>query len=437
MPAVLNINPQEVDSLEKRSKYTVGVVGCWQRGIFYANAFADAGFRVVCTDADPSITKKAAKGKTPNSPPEAEAKLKNHITTGKIIVSGDIKKTVSQSDIITITVMSKIDEQKKTDTSQVSNACKQVGAALKQGSLVIYGGIAAFGFSENSMRETLENTSGLKTGLDFGLAYNPLLGIQEDAAFIVAADDPASLNAATNILGTIMKNVQAIRDFKVAEVAALFTVAKQDANLALANELAMLCEDANLDYFEVLKHLDSSDHAFCPSVAQDQNKQEAYLLLDSAENLNTRLRLPTLARQINEDMLKHAVILTQDALRSCDKAFRRARVAVFGRASEGSDTEAFVRMIEQKGAKVTVYDPTAKKASFDLRAVKSTLNEAVEGVDCIVVFSLQEQLNHLNLKKLRALMKSPSVIVDLAGKFSPEQVKTEGFIYRGLGRGTG
>ena len=71
-----------------------------------------------------------------------------------------------------------------------------------------------------------------------------------------------SLDAATNILKTITKNVKQINDIKTAEIATLFTVAKQDADTALANELAVFCESANMDYFEVLKLLDINSKAF-------------------------------------------------------------------------------------------------------------------------------------------------------------------------------
>ena len=111
------------------------------------------------------------------------------------------KKAVSQSDIIIIAIAAKVDEQKKTDYSQIVNACKQVGAALQQGALVIYGGIAGFGFTEGTVKETLENTSGLKAGQDFGLAYNPILTAQASIAnseLKVAAADKTSLNAAVN-----------------------------------------------------------------------------------------------------------------------------------------------------------------------------------------------------------------------------------------------
>jgi UDP-N-acetyl-D-mannosaminuronic acid dehydrogenase len=440
MPTVLNLQSEEVATNEKRSNYIVSVVGCGQRGIFYASAFAEAGFKVICSDADPSVIKRVAKGKTSSSQSKAESKLKSHITKGQISTTGELKKAVSQSDIIVITVATKLDEQKKPNYSQIVNTCKQVGAALHQGTLVIYGGIAGLGFVESTVKETLENTSGLKAGQGFGLAYNPILDADISSPNLelsVAAADKTSLEAAATILKTITKNVKPISDVKTAEAAMLFTVTKQDANTALANELAIFCEQASVDYFEVSKLLQLEDSSFCPSIVEEDNKNEAYLLLDSAENLNVKLKLPTLARQINEDMVKHAVNLTQNALRDCGKTLRRARVAVLGAANSASALDVFVKMLELKGGKVTVYYPNSRKETLDSRVVKSSLNEAVEGADCIVVLSGQEQFNHLNFKKFRALMKTPSAIVDLVGKFEPQQVETEGFIYRRLGRGTG
>ena len=217
MPAVLNLKPEEVDTNEKRSKYTVSVIGCGQKGILYANAFAEAGFKVICTDADPRVIKKVAKGKTPSSQPQVEAKLKSYINSGQISVSSERKKAVSQSDIIIIAIGAKVDEQKKTDYSQIVSACKQVGAALQKGALVIYGGIAGFGFTEGTVKETLENTSGLKSGQDFGLAYNPILTADASIANLelkVAATDQTSLNAASTILKTITKKVKEISDVK-------------------------------------------------------------------------------------------------------------------------------------------------------------------------------------------------------------------------------
>jgi nucleotide sugar dehydrogenase len=444
MPAVLNLKPDEIDTSEKRSKYTVSVIGCGQKGILFANAFADAGFKVVCSDADPSVIKKVAKGKTSFAEQEIEGRLKSLINSGQLTVTSDIKKAVSQGDIIIITVPAKVDDKKKIDYSEAVNACKQVGAVLRPSALVIYGDGAGFGFTEGIMKETLENTSGLKVGQGFGLAYIPIhnsdakvLKPMANLELKVAGIEKTSLDTATNILKTITKNVKQISDVKTAEIATLFSVAKQDANTALANELAVFCENANIDYFEVSKLLDFNDQSFWPTTVEEENKNEAYLLLESAENLNAKLRLPALARQINEDMIKHAVNLTQSALRSCGKTLRRARVAVLGTVNPNTATSVFVKMLELKGAKASLYDPAAKKEPLDSRVAKTSLNEAVEGADCIVILTREEQFKHLNLKKLKPLTKTPSVIVDLAGALEPQKVETEGFIYRGLGRGTG
>jgi UDP-N-acetyl-D-mannosaminuronate dehydrogenase len=239
------------------------------------------------------------------------------------------------------------------------------------------------------------------------------------------------------LVKTITKNVKQISDVKTAEVVTLFTAVKQDANAALASELAVFCESANIDYFEVLKLLDFNDPSFWPSTVDEENKNEAYLLLESAENLNAKLRLPTLARKINEEMVKHAVNLTQDALRSCNKTLRRARIAVLGTVNLSTTTMVFLKLLQLKGAKVSLYDSDSKSNALDSGVVKTSLNEAVEGVDGIVILTGEEQFKHLNLRKLKALSKTPSVIVDLAGALERKEVEAEGFIYRGLGRGIG
>ena len=117
------------------------------------------------------------------------------------------------------------------------------------------------------------------------------------------------------------------------------------------------------DYFEALKLLNFNDESFCPSTVDEENKNGAYILLESADNINAKLRLPALSRQINEDMVKHAVNLTQDAMRSCGKTLRRARVAVLGTVSPSTATGVFVKMLELKGAKVNLYDPVKKRSS--------------------------------------------------------------------------
>jgi len=449
MPAILRVKPEEIDTIEKRGKYTVNVIGCRQIGILYVTAFAESGYKVICTDADQSLVKSLAKGKTPFAEREAESKLKRLARKGQLSATSDLKSAVSQSDIILITITAKIDGKKSPDYSEAEKSCKQIGAALRRGTLIIYAGVAGFGFTEGVIKETLENASGLRVSEDFGLVYNPIyisngqiMGTISNEELKVAAIDKTSLDAASTVLGSITeRGVKKICDIKTAEAAALFTVAKRDANVALANELAIFCENACLDYVEILKLLETNlqETYFSPTIAEEDTRDGTYLLLESAENLTTKLRLPMLARQINEKMVRHAVNLTQEALRSCGKTVRRARVALLGTAKPKTAATTFVKMLEKKGAKAGLYDPSLSKNELaDMaRVLKRSLNEAAEGTDCMVILSEQEQFKRLNFKKLRAVMKMPAVIVDLTGMIEPQKVEEEGFIYRGLGRGMG
>ena len=440
MPAVLNLKPEELDTEEKRGKYTVNVIGCDEKGVLYAVAFAEAGFKVVCTDADQTLVKRLAKGKTMFYDREIEAKLKNFLRRGRLSATTELKNAVSQSDIVVMTLTAKIDGKNPPEYLEVETACKQVGTALQKGVLFIYGGTAGLGFTEGVIKESLENTSGLRVGEDFGLVYSPIQQVSApiaDCELKVAAVDKTSLESAANVLGTITrKKVKPLLGMKTAEAAFLFTIARHDANLALANELAVFCENAGIDYFETLRFVDAQKTGFMPTVeAEADYNNEAYLLLESGENLNAKLRLPALARKINEDMVRHAVNLTRDALRGCGKTLRRARVAVLGAAKPA--TLMFVKMLERKGAKTSLYDPWLPKTELPNmgRVFKRSLKEAVEGADCMVVLNELGRFKRLNFKKLRAVMKMPAAVVDLTGMIEPQKVGGNGFTYRGLGRG--
>ncbi len=448
MPSALHLKPEEISTKEKREKYTVCVVGCEGKGVLYATAFAEAGFKVSCTDVDQTMVRSLSKGKMMVSSREVETAMKKFVRRGRLDVTIELQRAVSQSDIVVMTLTAKIDRKKQPDYSEVESACKQVGKALSRGALFIYGGVAGLGFTETVVKETLENTSGLIAGRDFGLVYCPIkfFAQQSLASFVgqelkVAGLDGNSLDAAAQVLSVVTgRDVKQISDFKVAEASLLFSIAKRDTSLALANELAVFCENAGIDYFETLKLIDIDKTVFSPAVEiEEVGNSEADLLLENAESLNAKLRLPVLARKINEDIVRHAVNLTKDALRSCGRTLRRARIAVFGTAKAKSATVMFVRMLERRGAKVSLYDSLLSKKDFSdiARELKRSMKEAVEGADCIVVLTDQDQFKRLNLKRLIAVMRKPAALVDLTGIFEPENAVRKGFIYRGLGRGVG
>ncbi len=446
LPAVLNIKPEDVDTPEKRGGHKITFVGCGQKAVFYALAFAESGFKVVFADADQSVIRRLSKGQFQLGDRQAEAKLKSLLRKEQLNTTSDLKAAISNTNVVFITVDAKIDKKKDSDASEVEGVCRQVGAELQKGSLVVYCGVAGLGSFGNIIKENIENASGFKAGEDFGLAYNPefssaghsqkQIGDQE---VIVAANDKFSLNSAALIFQQIAKKgVKKSFNVKLAELAVLLAAVRRDVNEALTNELAVFCESAGLDYVETLKLLENNacEESLLPTISEETSRNETYLLLENAENLNVKLRLPALATQVNEDKARHATSLVQDALRDTGKTLRRAKVALLGEVAAGTAAASFAELLKAKGAKVTRYDPAGSvDQQSDESSFRKTLNETVEGTDCVVLVAMQDQLKRLNLKKLRALMRSPAALVDLVGVVEPEKVACGGFTYRGLGRG--
>ncbi|MEM4713486.1 MAG: UDP binding domain-containing protein, partial [Candidatus Bathyarchaeia archaeon] len=206
---------------------------------------------------------------------------------------------------------------------------------------------------------------------------------------------------------------------------------------------AFLCEKLGIDYMAASNFLGSyaSVHARSPSTSVALK-----ILLEEAENLNVKLRISETASGLDEEILRHKVELIRDALKNCGKPLRRAKIAVLGLSQTPNiadipkdSAKKIVNMLENKGAKLTLYDPyMSGKTLTDLEhaQLKKSLMEAVEGADCIVILAAHEQFKRLNLRKLKLLAKMPAAIADLEGILDPTKVEAEGFIYRGFGRGT-
>jgi len=451
--SILHVKSEDIDTIEKREKLTVCIIGCGQIGVLHAFLFADAGFNVRCADADQTIVNSILRGKAPFLKRENELKFKNYVKTGRLNASSDMKMAVSQSDIIVITIPVKIDEKKKTDYSVMEKICKQIGSSLRRGALVIVMNTVGLGVTEGLIKEILENTSGFKVGADFGLAYSPMrvlngqsIEVSINNERIVSATDKGNLNVTSTILETVTKkSLRKTENIKTAEAVVLFEATHQDVNIALANEFALLCEKTGLDYLEAYKLMKTDDSApSLPTLVDETVQKEQCLLLEDAENLNLKLRLPTIAREVNEEIIKHAVNLVKDALRICEKTPRRARISLLGisqapnmKSSTKTAVKELAKMLEARGAKVSLYDPyfSVDELGEIQFSAKKSLAEAMEGADCIVILTGHDQFKRLNLKKLKLMMKMPAVIVDFEGIFEPDKVEKEGFIFRGLGRG--
>jgi len=445
----------DVDTPGERERYTVSVVGCGRIGLPTALLFADAGFRVVGVDANPQVVNLLARGRAPFDEPGMGVLLKKHVKNGRFIATTDIRKASSESDVVIFVVPTPIDQKKKPDYSTVEKPCKDVGMGLRRGSVVIIASTTGPGVAETLVKETLENSSGLKAGVDFGLACSPtraapgrVLRDIVSYARVVGAINTESLRVAGIILGTVVKGgIVEVKDMKTAEAVKLFENVYRDVSIALANEFGQFCEKAGIDFLEAQRAANTQPycHLLIPGVVGGHIPKDPYLLIEEAENVNVKLSMLLLARKINDEMVAHTLRLTKDALKLCGKPLRRAKIAVFGvsyrantKEPRGSSARQLVDLLRAKGATVRVYDPfySFKEMNDMGYPAERTLAKAVEGADCIIFVVGHDRFKRLNLRRIKFLMRKSAALVDMGHVVDvPLKAEKEGFVYRGVGRG--
>ena len=454
MTLTAKLSGEDIDTPEKREKYTVSVVGCGRVGLPTACLFAEAGFMVIGVDSNRRIIELLKKGKSPFTEPQLREFIEKQVKSSTFTVTTNARKAASASDIVIINVPTPVDKKKKPDYSHVEKTCREVGMGLRSGSSVIFQSTMGPGMTETLAKETLENASGLKAGIDFDLAYCSVCAIQRrtlkditTSARVVGAINQQSLEVASLLLDTVAGGkIVKVSDMKTAETVELFEKAYQDVNIALANEFAHFCEKAGIDFVEACNAVNSPPHQCLqvPRIADVHARQDSFLLLEEAEAVNAKLRMLTLARRINDETLNHTIRLVRDALRICQKTLRRAKISVFGISSRpnmkepgGSSIKKLVNTLKKRGVSVQVYDPffSQKELSRMGYPAKATLTKTVEGVDCIIIAVGHDRFRRLNLRRIKVFVKKPAALVDMGHVIDPVKAEKEGFVYRGFGRG--
>lgn len=456
MSLVMTLKPDEVVDKLRKGEFTVCVVGLGWMGMPTACLFADTGARVIGVDIDRSIIDTVNKGKSPVPEPGLDALVKKHVSRGQLRATDDMKDAISKSDIVILIVPTLLDRLRRPDYSAVEKACKDIGRTLKKGSLVIFESTVGPGITESLVKGELEKASGLRAEGDFGLAYSPIRATsgrapQDIANYprVVGAIGGRSLEVASAVLATIIKGpIIKVKNVKTAEAIKLFENVYRDANIALANELAVFCEAAGIDYEECVRAATTQPychlHMSGIGVGGHCIPVNPYFLLEEAENVGVKLHLIQLARRINDAMPKHTVNLVVDALRACGKSIKRARIAVLGvsyranvKEARFTPTKETVATLEKMGAKIIVYDPYFTVEELKKRGYYGVhrLEVAIDNADCVLITVNHEEFKRLKLKTLTRLLRKKAALVDCGSVFNPAEVEAVGIVYRGIGRG--
>jgi UDP-N-acetyl-D-mannosaminuronic acid dehydrogenase len=444
---MMSISKESLDSFEKRHNYTVSIIECGRLGTPHACLFADAGFRVIGVNTNPHNLEMLKTGQTPFHRTAFRA-LERHAKEGLFSVSPDIRKSVSESNIIIITIQTPSDSRKKPDYSLLERACKEVGMGLRKGSLVIFASPTGPGVAQGSMVEIMENASGLRAGSEFALASGFLqhnTGGEKSSVVVGAVNEPSRRSAST-VFGSIANlDILNVSSIRTAEALNLFQNVKREILHASSNEFASLCERLKIDFLEILKTINAHGGSLIPppGLSAAFSRKDLYLLKEEAENVGFDLRLTDLASRINDEVVESTFHLVKNALKACGKTVRGSKVSVLGisKSSNAKDpptalTKSIVTLLRRKVRVVQVYDPYfSKKELAALGFNGDLLSRVVEKTDCLLILTGHSKFARLNLRKVKLVAKKSPALVDISHVVDPSKAEQCGFVYRGLGRG--
>lgn len=451
---VMDLSPSQLRRDLRNGKITVSVYGVGHVGASILAAWLLAGARGIGVDLDESKVRTLDGGESPVNEPCLTDVFRRAKREGRLSATTDGKLASAESDVKIIAVPSLLNEDGEPDLSAIRSAAESIASGLKRGDLVILESSVPPGTTRFFLRPILEEGSGLSAGRDFGLAYSPerisegraLRDIVESYPKVIGGVDERSAEVASALYSAVAKRgVIRVSSDIVAEFEKLAEGVYRDVNIALANELAMLCRELGIDYEEVARAANSQPYSNLhrPGTGVGGLCIPIYprFLLWKARSMGVDLRLPSISRMINEQMPRRVAELVREGISRM--GLRDPKVAVLGLSFRGdigdprlSPTYELVKELLSMGLRnIKVHDPfieeDEKLSSMGVTLTKN-LEQAISGAG-VVVIATDHSVYRMSVSELLSMGEDVKVIVDGRDVLEVDEVPT-GRAYVGIGR---
>ena len=374
------------------------------------------------------------------------------VEKGAFRVTDDIS-VCQDADVILIDVQTPTDTRRVPQYLSLREVSASVGQYMRKGALVGLESTVAPGTTQNIVQPILEETSGLKAGQDFYLAFSyervmpgKLLEYMVDFPRVVGGIDARSTELAVELYRTVVRQEITATDVLTAELAKTVENAYRDVNIAFANEMALVCESLGVNVYEMRELINARPDRYMhipgAGVGGHCLPKDTWLLRFGVKEYGARdvdTAMITLARRINDAMPAQMARLVEEALAEAGKEIKGSRVAVLGIAYlEDSDdvrntpAQPLINTLRARGAWVTAHDPFVW--GYEGEELTRDLDEALREADCLALVTKHQLYFELDLEHVKELMRTP-IIVDGRNVFSAKSCREAGFIYRGIGKG--
>ena len=345
----------------------IAVVGLGHIGLPLAVQYASAGHEVVGCDTAQTIVDAINRGESPHLDEQTLIdRVPELVAAGRLRATTDDAEGVRQSEVVVVIVPVVVDAQREIDFRPIDAATRDIAAGLQPGTLVIYETTLPVGTTRNRFGPMLAQGSGLVLDTDLFLAFSPervlvgrvFLDLRRYPKIVGGTSDESTRRATAFYRSVLDEGteVQAVTSAETAEMTKLAETTYRDVNIAYANELARYAARRGIDVLEVIGAANSQpySHIHQPGVGVGGHCIPVYphfLFNDAPE-----LRLPPIAREINEEMAGWAVDRVEDAVGSLDgQPVLVLGIAYRGDVREDAFSSAFRLRDELLAAGATVY----------------------------------------------------------------------------------
>jgi len=381
----------------------VGIVGLGYAGLPLAMSFAEAGFEVTGIDLNEERVRAIR---------DRRSYLVDVPTDRYEALEGTISATTDymaaqELDALTICVPTPLSKTKTPDVQHIVAAAESVAANLRPGQLVVLQSTTYPGTTEEIVQPILERTGG-KVGRDFYLGYAPERVDPGNGVYtirntpkLVAGVTEECLRRTELLYRQIVDVVIPVSRPMVAEIAKLHENTFRAVNIALANELALMCDRLEISPWEVIEAASSKPFGFLPhypgpGLGGDCIPVVPHFLAWRLREYGYAAQLIEAAHEINARMPLHVVQKVSDALNDAGLPIKGSRLLLLGVAYKANvhDTREspsleVMRQLIHRGGDVRYCDPWVDTVELDGQMHRSVAwtDDEVRAADCVIVLT--------------------------------------------------
>jgi UDP-N-acetyl-D-glucosamine dehydrogenase len=344
---------------------------------------------------------------------------------------------ISEMDAIIICVPTPLNEYHEPDMSYITGTTHSIAPHLRAGQIVILESTTYPGTTEEVMIPILEkeNRAGLKaarnealTGKEFFVAFSPeredpgnTTVARRDIPKVIGGLNQQAADIACALYGSIFNRTIPVSSPAAAEMTKLLENIYRCVNIALVNELKLLCLRMNLDIWEVIEAASTKPfgfHPFYPGPGLGGHciPVDPFYLSWKAKEVDFRTRFIELAGEINVNMPYHVLASVGSALNKHKKSINGSRVLVLGVAYKKdiddlreSPSLTIIELLQKDGAQVSYHDPyfpfIGKGRKYDLQMKCADLKDLSQ-YDCVVIVTDHSDYDY------RRIVKEAQLVVD-------------------------